>query len=267
MTLEATKHPEREQQATSTLHLVVDTCVWLDIARDYRQRATIGALQQMIESGAIKLLVPRQVVEEFARNKDRIIAEAGKSLSSTFRRVKEALNSMGGPDDRTATLAQLDEADHRISTLGSAVNASIEKIEAMFGAATILETPDDVKVRAAERALVKRAPFHKGKSSMGDAVLIALYANPVASLHDEHVIAFVTHNKHDFSASGGDERKPHADFADLFDGATSIYSLNLAELLNEFAPDWMLRGEPRTRLASTTWVHGMTLNGACSMAS
>lgn len=84
------KQAEDKPETSTTLYLVVDTCVWLDIAKDYRQRATIGALQQMIESGAIRLLVLRQVVQEFIRNKDRIIAEAGKSLSSTFRRVDVA---------------------------------------------------------------------------------------------------------------------------------------------------------------------------------
>ena len=239
MTLEAMSPPEDEQEASRKLRLVVDTCVWLDVAKDYRQRATIGALQQMIENSAIELLVPQQVVKEFSRNKDRIITEAGKSLSSTFRRVKEALTVMGDPGDSATTLAQLDNADHRIAMLGSAVNDSIDKIEVMFAAATILDTPDAAKVRAAERALAKRAPFHKNRNSMGDAVLIELYAAAAAALDGEDVIAFVTHNKHDFSAAGGDERKPHADLADLFDGTTSIYSLNLAELLNEWAPDWM----------------------------
>ena len=239
MTLEAMKNPKDEQEASSTLHLLVDTCVWLDVAKDYRQRATIGALQQMIDSGAIKLLVPRQMTDEFSRNKERIIKEAGKSLSSTFRRVKEALNALGGTDDRATTLVQLDDADHRISTLGSAVNDPIQKIEAMFAAATILDTSDAIKVRAAERALVKRAPFHKSKNSMADAVLIELYADATAALHGHDVAAFVTHNKHDFSAAGGGERQPHADLASLFDGKESIYSTNLAELLNEFAPDWM----------------------------
>lgn len=239
MTLQGMKEPKTEQEASATLQLLVDTCVWLDIAKDYRQRATIGALEQMIESGAVKLLVPQQVLDEFSRNKDRIIADAGKSLSSTFRRVKEALAALGGPDDRAATLSQLDDADHKISTLGSAVNDSIDKIEAMFCAATILSTSDAIKLRAAERAIAKRAPFHKSKNSVGDAILIELYAEAFSALNGEDVLAFVTHNKHDFSNLSGDERQPHQDLASLFDGETSIFSLNLAELLNEFAPEWM----------------------------
>ena len=51
--------------------------------------------------------------------------------------------------------------------------------------------------------------------------------------------AFVTHNKHDFSNMGGDERHPHPDLADLFADARSIYALALGEVLNTYSPEWM----------------------------
>ncbi|MFB0872582.1 MULTISPECIES: PIN domain-containing protein [unclassified Sphingobium] len=220
------------------LRILVDTCVWLDVAKDYRQRATIAALQQMVESDAVELILPRQVVEEFARNKDRIVGEARRSLSSTIRRVKDALTALGG-EDRKATLAQLDDADHQITTLGSAVNDSIGKVEALFASAKIIETSDTAKLLAAERALKKQAPFHKTKNSMGDAILVELYAEALAGRQDSEALAFVTHNKQDFSDMGVDERRPHPDLAGLFDCTRSIYALNLAELLNDFAPEWM----------------------------
>jgi hypothetical protein len=42
------------------LQLLVDTCVWLDAAKDYRHQATLHAVEQMIEVGEISLIVPRQ---------------------------------------------------------------------------------------------------------------------------------------------------------------------------------------------------------------
>ena len=239
MTSEAMQQPAIDQEASASLHILIDTCVWLDVAKDYRQRATIGALEQMIGSGAVKLLVPSQVLDEFARNKGRIVADAGKSLSTTIRRVKDALTALGREEDRSATLAQLDDADHRIATLGSAVNDSIEKVEAMFGCAQVIETSDVAKLRAAQRAIDKRAPFHKSKNSMGDAVLAEIYAQVAGARHGEEVFAFVTHNKHDFSNMGVNERQPHPDLAELFNNTGSLYSTNLAELLNDFAPEWM----------------------------
>lgn len=56
---------------------------------------TLAALEQLIEANEVALILPKQAVDEFARNKDRIIKDSGKSLSSTFKRVKEAVRQFG----------------------------------------------------------------------------------------------------------------------------------------------------------------------------
>ena len=61
------------------LELLIDTCVWFDVAKDYRNQPTLRALEQMIEAGEVSLIVPRQTVDEFARNKERIIKDSGRS--------------------------------------------------------------------------------------------------------------------------------------------------------------------------------------------
>src|SRR5208282_3414014 len=52
--------------------------------------------------------------------------------------------------------------------------AHIQRIEKMFAATTVIETSDAVKLRAAQRAVEKLAPFHRGKNSMGDAILVEI---------------------------------------------------------------------------------------------
>jgi hypothetical protein len=56
--------------------------------------------------------------------------------------------------------------DHRITILGEAVHESIQRIEKLFAAATVIETGDAVKLRAAQRAIDKTAPFHNDKNSI-----------------------------------------------------------------------------------------------------
>jgi len=221
------------------LRLLVDTCVWLDMAKDYRHQPTLAALAQLIGANEVSLILPSQAVDEFARNKNRIIKESGQSLSSTFKRVKEAVKQFGKAKGRKATLASLDDVDHRITILGEAVNGSIQRIEEMFAAANVIETSDAVKLRAAQRAIEKLAPFHKGKNSIGDAILIEIYRDVIADNGGEVRSAFVTHNKHDFSNMAGDEREPHPDLADLFLPEESTYGLAIGEVLNEYAPEWM----------------------------
>src|SRR5208283_4492247 len=138
------------------LRLLVDTCVWLDMAKDYRHQPTLAALEQLIEANEVALVLPRQTIDEFARNKDRVVRESGKSLSSTFKRVKEAVRQFGREVDRDDVLRNLDDVDHRIAILGEAVNESIERIEKLFATSAVLETSDGVKLRAAQRAVDSR---------------------------------------------------------------------------------------------------------------
>ena len=221
------------------LQLLVDTCVWLDAAKDYRHQPTLHAVEQMIEVGEVALVVPRQTVDEFARNKERIVRDSGRSLSSTFKRVKEAVRQFGQDEGKVNALASFDDVDHRITILGEAVNESVRKIEAIFGRAEIIDTSDAVLLRAGRRALERKAPFHREKNSIGDAILIEIYRDVLLTRPSDSTGAFVTHNKHDFSNMAGDEREPHPDLAELFPDARSVYALALGEVLNAHAPQLM----------------------------
>ncbi|MDP2214092.1 PIN domain-containing protein [Phenylobacterium sp.] len=219
------------------LKLLIDTCVWLDTAKDHRQQVTLRYLEELIDAGEVSLILPRQVLEEFANNRDRIIRENQQSLSSVFRRVKDTVNQFGDEAHRAATLSQLNDVDHRIATLSEAVVGSIEHIERLFGRTEVVELSDPMKVRAAERAITRRAPFHRGKNSMGDAILIETFADAVAARAANDTLVFVTHNTRDFSVEAGDLRQPHPHLDNLFADGAVTYSTGLAQILNELQPD------------------------------
>ncbi|WP_269768295.1 PIN domain-containing protein [Burkholderia ubonensis] len=75
--------------------LLVDTCVWLDLAKDYREQPVVSALEDLVGSGEVELIVPQQVLDEFDRDKARIIDEARRGLQSHFRLVRQAVNQFG----------------------------------------------------------------------------------------------------------------------------------------------------------------------------
>lgn len=62
------------------IRFLVDTCVWLDLSKDYREQPVISALEGLVENGQIELIVPQQVLDEFDRNKAPIIDEARRGL-------------------------------------------------------------------------------------------------------------------------------------------------------------------------------------------
>ncbi len=220
-----------------TLNLLIDTSVWLDLAKDHRHLPLLDALFAMTESDEIELILPQIVLDEFARNRDRVMASSSASLSSHFKRVREAITQFGPEEGREATLEQLNEVDHRIATGGEAVNEAIGLIEKLFSTSMPIPVSENIKARAADRAIAKVAPFHRQMNGIGDSIIIETYIDALSEREGDNVFAFVTHNIHDFSQKGADTRLPHLDLAGLFDAVHSRYSTNLGALLNEFASD------------------------------
>jgi hypothetical protein len=219
------------------LRLFIDTDVWLNLAKDYRQLPTIDALTYIWEANELELIVPRIVVDEFQRNKERVVAEVRQGLSTHFRLVRQAIAQFASDNEqRDATIRELHEIDHKISLGDGAINNALEQIEKLHAEADKVEPSESVKARAADRALAKLAPCHRQRNSMADAVLLETYVAALAAREDEDDwYGFVTHNVNDFSAPGADNRLPHPDIAPLFDGKGSRYSTNLAALLSDYA--------------------------------
>jgi hypothetical protein len=128
--------------------ILIDTCVWLDLAKDYQQQVILAALEELIQQGDIGLILPRTIIEEFARNKLRVIEQSGRSISSTLKRVKEVVEKFGDPQQKNIVISQLNDVDHRLPMLGEAAVDMISRIEKLFTSTPIIEISDAVKVRA-----------------------------------------------------------------------------------------------------------------------
>ena len=157
--------------------ILIDTCVWLDLAKDYRQQAILSALEELVRQGDVGFILPRMIVDEFARNRQRVVEESNRSLSGTLKRVKEAVEKFGDPRRKAAVLDQLNEVDYRLPTLADTAASAVVRIEKLFDHTPVIEISDSVKLRAAQRAIDKRAPFHRQRNSIDDAVLIEVYAD------------------------------------------------------------------------------------------
>jgi hypothetical protein len=227
--------------------LLIDTCVWLDVAKDHQQQATLGVLEELVRQGEVSLLVPNIVRDEFARNKARIVQDSQRSLSSVLKRAKEVVDQFGDSKHKRAVLEQLNEVDYKLPSLGESAVESIGRVEKLLADAPPLEVSDDAKLRSTERAIAKKAPFHREKNSMADALLIETYGELVALKSAGVRFAFVTHNIKDFSQPNGDHRLPHPDLAAYFSRIKYLYFINLAEALKRLNPgmvtDYMIEHE------------------------
>jgi hypothetical protein len=217
--------------------ILIDTCVWLDLAKDHHQSVLLSALEDLTRHGELTLIVPRTVVEEFNRNKARVVEESSRNLSSTLKRAREVVDKFGDPRRKRAVLTQLSDMDHRLLSLGEAAAESVGRIERLFRATDVIELSDGVKLRAAQRGIDRRAPFHRQRNGIDDALLIEIYADLVGVKSARgRRFAFVTHNTKDFSHVGVDNRRPHPDITDLFSPRRSLYFTTLGGALRRVQP-------------------------------
>jgi hypothetical protein len=134
-------------------------------------------------------------------------------------------------------LAHLDDVGHKLPIIGGSAVTALDRIEKLLTRSPAIEPSDAVRLAAAGRAIDGRAPFHRGRNAMADAILIETYA---ACVRDKTAsgarFAFVTHNQRDFSLDQGNQRVPHLDLADAFSRIKSLYFINLAEALRRVEP-------------------------------
>ncbi len=215
-----------------------DTCVWMDVAKDPQQQVMLEVMKELLEEGQLTILAPRMVIDEFNRNKGKITEHNTRSISGVLKRVKEIVRNFGDEGAKEAALQQLHKVDQKLPQLGDTVAGSVRLVEYLLSKAVVIETTESLKLRAAERALQNKAPFHRSKNSMGDALIIETFADcTTGTASAGHRFAFVTHNVKDFSEPDGNQKNPHPDFAPLFSKRKVRYFITLAEALNAIRPD------------------------------
>lgn len=158
---------------------LLDTCVWLDLAKQHQQRPLLTLLENAVKEREIELLVPRIVIEEFTRTKARIVEEGTKSWATHLKRAKEAVHAFGNERRKRSLMEQLNEIEFNLPKLGDAVVDAVGRIEKLFKTATVIEVTDAAKLRASDRAIERRAPFHRQRNGMNDALLIEIYVDVV----------------------------------------------------------------------------------------
>lgn len=237
-------------------NLLLDTCVWLDLAKS-RSEKLLDFLEYYVEEKLANLLIPDIVFSEFERNKDKIINDNAKGLAAQIDKINDIIIEHESKNVRDEMIIRLTDLKHKIPRITESISNSVEKIENLFSKAQIIPTTNEIKLKAVERGLNKIAPFHLSKNSIADAIILEIFIDYKINNTDLPLM-FVTHNKSDFSTKNGNQKFPHEDFGDLFDSTNVHYFINLAEALNtidsevfsktKFEGDWMLEARSLSKL-------------------
>jgi hypothetical protein len=202
------------------LRLLIDTSTWLDLAGRRTGQQWIVPLRVLKHQGKLELLVPPVVIEEFARNRVRSEAAVTTRVLERLRQLRRELREYAGEKHEQIWLA---ETAQHIPLVNAMAPQNHRELDELLRSGNTIEPTDLEYARAVQRGLDRRAPFTADKNSSADALIIETYASQIAVADADDVYAFVTSNHKDFSLPNGDHRLPHADVADLFDGARSRY--------------------------------------------
>lgn len=249
---------------------MIDTCIWLDLAKSYRSASLVYALEELINNAQLEIIVPDIVAGEFKRNKERVVQEAQKSLQTHVRIVRQAIPTFADDTLKRDALDTLDKINFSTS-IGSAHDMVGQVEELMNHPENIkIDTTTFHRAMAAQRALYREAPCHRDKNSIADAILFEVYDEIRQDTVRDHIaFGFATTNYRDFSDPRGDNRQPHPQLKSTF-SEKSLYITDIAqfiELLNpslikdvgalyDLAPDFRSLSDlsaEEERLSLTIW--------------
>lgn len=222
-----------------TLHVLIDTCVWLDIAKQADGGNVVAALRDLCGRDRVELIVPQIVIDEFERNRGKVQTAMTRSVSTRLRDVRKVIDEHGRGSDKQKVLAELDNISHQAPLVNELATQTFDAILGLLHTGMIVRPTSKMKQTVIGRALAKQAPFHREKNSVADALLIEMYKESAEAASSSDPYCFVTHNTKDFSTADGDVRYPHADFSDVFSSPYSLYFNGLQDALVAYLPEEM----------------------------
>jgi len=212
------------------LRLLVDTSTWLDLAKRRDGQKWVVSIRQLVREEALELLVPGVVVDEFERNRGRIEASMTANVAERMRLIRRDFADYGSTESQEAIDA-IESLAHQVPLIGAMTTRNFDEILELLRCGRRIEPTDNHQRAVVQRGLDKRAPFHRSRNSVADALLIEMYGSEVATANlraDPH--GFVTSNSDDFSTVAGDHRHPHDDISDYFETEGSNYWLGVSGL-------------------------------------
>ncbi|MCC5608799.1 PIN domain-containing protein [Nostoc sp. CHAB 5834] len=192
-------------------YILFDTCIWLNLAQKPESRPLLKSILSGLNQNKLKILLSNVTVEEYSRHKDTIVSKYTSSLKSNLNNAKKIQDYLDG-SERSTFLLLLDKANENIKSDGKEGVNALSIIESTFDHKNTikLSSSTEILANAAQIALEKKAPCHKGKNSVADTVIYLQFENWVKeteSIENKDYFHFVTDNHTDFSSK--DNRDPH----------------------------------------------------------
>ncbi|SHN42329.1 hypothetical protein SAMN05216311_114181 [Chitinophaga sp. CF418] len=178
--------------------LILDTSTWLDLAKPRIEEVLIE-LEQQIDQKITVLLTCDIILEEWERNKKRVLEDV---ISSIRQHAKSAMKlaDLLSKEDKAALVRIVEKYTQVQEEQEHLAQIFFSRVEKLLYESEKFKIYDQLKIDMADRALTKQAPFHNSKNNMADALL---YFGAIEHVNQKNEIAtdliFVTSNYKEFS--------------------------------------------------------------------
>lgn len=205
--------------------LILDTCSWLDLAKP-KYSEILQELEEQISEGITILITCDIIIEEWERNKLKIINQIQDSIKSYAKNALKISNYL--PEKEKKEIESVLEKYRTIEKKQiNLAEAHYDRVEKLLKTSQIYEINDSLKIEIANKALKRVAPFHNSKNNIADALI---FFGAQAYVEENYVIStdilFVSQNTSDFS-NPADKSKIHPEL----ENNKVFYSNNIASAI------------------------------------
>ena len=224
------------------IYLIFDTNIWIYFAEGQHPFVLNGILKK-VKSGEIIVLVNEEIIKEWDRNKVKSLDKIKKELIKQIQYSKELSTTLTGQDS-----IDFKNLTDKISQKSTEFNQTIEeryKIvdDLIKKESTIVPIKDEHKLKVVEMALEQKAPFHKNKNSIADALILIssidylkkkTINNATPGSIGANDSIFISYNSEDFSkgTKGIDKNIIHPDLKSYLDTVGMVYERNFGKVIN-----------------------------------
>jgi len=232
-------------------YITLDTNAWVYLANGAEPAKLLDFLVKEITAGNITLLLPETICSEWNAKKVRTVQQGGlKHYNDAAAAVDNLKKVFGNKADQSPFNFLIDESKNYENflqfcesfkkikpELEAAISRNIKTIEELFRhpCAKILPITTTLKLKAADYAVAKKAPFHT-KNSFSDALILFSFLDYVKTQNIEDGI-FISCNITDYSKSKAEPKEIHPDLEADFVATKSKYFVYIGEAFKTIQDD------------------------------
>lgn len=215
------------------IYLGVDTNQWIYTALG-RFSEIIDLLEDRVRTGYLTVFTNNIILSEWERNKSKTIEQISKSIRTEANSALKLTQYIGNERQKEILKGIISSYRKDESKREEEAKLMVEKVESfIYNRCVLLSISSEEKIQAADIALSKKAPIHKNKNSIADALIFINFINEMKERDRNGAFndfIFVSNNHTEFSCETNNSIL-HPDIKKLVDFDLKYY-LALPKALN-----------------------------------